>query len=100
MTSLAQVIIANCERWAFSGSVTVRATWAATFFSVHKRLVPTGRHSMSMLTLVDHDGDYIALSILPKSLSDMINQSRLRAKHFGDENSALWVREPKHANVR
>ena len=51
MTPLTQVILANCECLAFSRSVAVRATWAATFLGfINAR--PPGRHSMSMLTFV------------------------------------------------
>ena len=73
MTPLTQVILANCECLAFSRSVAVRATWAATFLRVHKR--------SSHRSALDVNADF-RRRIAP---SHLIGQSRLRAKHFGGE---------------
>jgi hypothetical protein len=73
VTPLAQVIIANCEGLAFSRSVAVRATWAATFLRGHKR--------SSHRSALDVNADF-RRRIAP---SHLFGQSRWRAEHVGGE---------------
>ena len=88
MTPLTQVILANCEGLAFSRSVAVRATWAATFLRVHKRsFPPVGTRCQCRLSS-------------PTSPQPLDQTNRACGPSTLAVNSALGVAELKQANVR
>jgi len=64
VTPLTQVIIPNRERLAFSGSVTVRTTRAATFLRVHQ--------AQSLLSVLGVNAD---LSCVPSCNDELTNLS-------------------------